>query len=187
MSYRFVATGTWYRVLNTPVVWDNNAVLSEWYFSVRILALEECLAHFPLHVPLHFFSRPCLHEPRTDTARSVVHQQLMVRKWGWVGVSLLVWPSCLRLSFDWRSQCLYPTRCFDLCLRFWCARLFLWKQRGLWWDDPVLRGVLHVVCNRPRYRTSSRIVTYQMMMMVMIWPFQLSDVRDDFLSEWPSR
>jgi hypothetical protein len=99
-SYRFVATGTWCRVLNTPVVSDINAVLlSEWYFSVRILAhiLEQCLAYFPLHVWLHFFFRSCLHEPHTDTARSIVHQQLRVRKWGWVGVSLLVWPSFLRL------------------------------------------------------------------------------------------
>ena len=133
LSYRFVATGTWCRVLNTAVVWDINVVLlGEWYFSVCILAhiLEECLAHLAFHFPLHFFFRPCLHEPRTDIARSLVHQQRIVRKWRWVGVSLLIWPSFLILSFYLRSQCLYPSRCFDLCVRFWCARLFLWRQRA---------------------------------------------------------
>ena len=146
-SYRFVATGTWCRVLNTPVVSDINAVLlSEWHFSVRILAhiLEQCLAYFPLHVWLHFFFRSCLHEPRTDTARSIVHQQLRVRKWGWVGVSLLVWPSFLRLLFYLRSQCLYPSRCFDLCVFLVCAFISM-KVEGLRWADPLLPGVLQVV------------------------------------------
>lgn len=127
MSYRFVATETWCRVLNTPVVWDINAVLlSEWYFSVRILALEECLAHFPLHGPLSFFSRSCLHEPHIDTAGFVVHQQLMVRKWGWVGVSLLVWPSFLRLV--WLEV---PVFVSNLMLWFMCAFISV-KVEGLW-------------------------------------------------------
>ena len=138
-------------------------LLRQWYVSVHILAhfLEECFAHFPLHVPLHFFLRSCLHEPRTDAARSVVHQQLMVRKWGWVGVSLLGWPSFLRPSFDLRSQCFYPTRCFDVCVRFWCARLFLWRWRAC--DGLILcfEEFCRLSYNRPSYRTSSRIVTCQ--------------------------
>jgi hypothetical protein len=146
LSYRFVATGTWCRVRNTPVVWDINAVLlSEWYFFVRILAhiLEECLAHFPLHVPLHFFFRPCLHEPRTDTAHFVVHQQLIK-----VGVG---WGEFTGMAFILKTVVLLEVPVFVSNSMLWFMCVFLvsafisMKAEGLGWVDPLLRGVLQVV------------------------------------------